>query len=52
MRLIFFFLRLLALPVLLAFFLVGGVLYIIGMGFAWLLTGDQINIWLKYPDWK
>lgn len=52
MNLLLFLLRLIALPFLLAFFTIGTALYVIGMGFAWLLTGETILIYTKYPDWR
>jgi hypothetical protein len=52
MRLIYFILRLLALPLLLVFLLVGTAVYIILLGFAWVAIGETIKIWLTYPDWR
>ena len=52
MRFIYFILRLIALPLLLAFFLIGTAVYVILLGFAWVVIGESIKIWMSYPDWR
>ena len=52
MKLLFFLLRLIALPFILAFFLIGGAVYLIFLGCTWVILGDAIRIWLTFPDWK
>lgn len=52
MNLVFFILRLLALPFMLAFFLVAGTVYIIFLSLAWLVIGETVRIWLTFPDWR
>jgi hypothetical protein len=52
MNFIYFLLRLVAMPFLMAFCLIGGALYIIFLCFAWVAIGETITIRLTFPDWK